>query len=88
MITYLGIVVAILFIGFAIYGFGIIVRRPESHEELSTETCSLCRKRWPKEQLVERPVGDSRLYFFCASCIQSLSEEMSASSPKRDSALA
>jgi hypothetical protein len=88
MITYLGIAVAILFLAFAIYGFGIVVRRPESPDESPSESCTLCRNRFPKEMLVERAVGDSRLYFFCSSCIQSLSEELTTKYSGKASTLA
>ena len=77
MITYLGIAVAVAFLAFALYGFGIVVRRPPTVDELQLEHCSLCRLRFPREQLIERQVGDARLFYFCATCVDSLAHEAS-----------
>ena len=78
MITYLGLLIVLLFLGFAAYGFGIIARRPPTSEELSTERCTLCRKQFTKTDLVERAVGDSKVFYFCESCIRSLQSEISS----------
>jgi hypothetical protein len=76
MLTTLAIVFVLLLIGAIFYGVGIVMRRPPTVEELRTEKCSLCGNKFPKEELVERQIGDYKLYFFCASCIMGLHEEV------------
>jgi hypothetical protein len=76
MVTILAIVFVLLLIGTIFYGFGIIVRRPPTEEELQTAQCSLCSRRLPREELIERQVGDYRLLYFCAECIAGLNEEL------------
>ena len=76
MITYLAIAFIIFLLGSVLYGFSIVMKRPPTKEELKTETCSLCRKRYEKENLVEREVGDYRVYYFCANCIAKLYDEL------------
>lgn len=72
-------VIAILFIGFLVgiifYGYSLIMRRPPSNEELRSERCSICRQKFPKNDLVERPIGDYKLLYFCNRCIEGLGEE-------------
>lgn len=72
MVTYLAIAFVVLMIGAILYGFGIVMRRPPSQVMLGTETCVLCRKRFRKEELVEREVGDYKLMYFCVECIENL----------------
>ena len=83
MFTFLSIAFLALLVFAIIYGYGIVVRRPPTKEELETGFCSLCRRRVDKSQLVERHVGDSRLFWFCHDCIRSLGEEMSHQTPNR-----
>lgn len=76
MVTALAILFVLLLIGTIFYGFGIMMRRPPTEEELKTEKCSLCGQRFPKEELIERQVGDYRLLYFCAQCIAGLHQEL------------
>jgi len=75
MITYLTIGFVVLLLGAALYGFGIVMRRPPTQEELETESCTLCGQRLKKEDLVERQIGDYKLLFFCGQCIEKLAAE-------------
>ena len=75
MITYLTIGFVVLLLGAALYGFGIVMRRPPTQEELETERCTLCGKGLKKENLVERQIGDYKLLFFCRECIEKLAAE-------------
>ncbi len=77
MITYLTIGFVLLLLGAALYGFGIVMRRPPTQEELETESCTLCRQRINKEKLVERQIGDYKVLFFCSDCIEKLAAESS-----------
>lgn len=72
MVTYLAIGLVVLLIGAIWYGFGIVMGRPPSLEELGTESCVLCRRKFKKKELVEREVGDYKLFYFCSECIESL----------------
>ena len=72
MLPYLAAAFVLLLVLIIFYGMGIVFRAPRSEGQLSMEKCSLCRKEFEKSQLVEREVGDSRVYYFCDSCIRSL----------------
>lgn len=76
MFSVLAIAFVILLLILVLYGFGIVMRRPPSANELPTESCSLCRRQIDKKLLIERQVGDSRVFYFCAECIQQLYEEV------------
>lgn len=77
MITYLTIGFIVLLLGAVLYGFGIVMRRPPTQEELETESCTLCGQRLKKENLVERQIGDYKVLFFCTDCIEKLAVESS-----------
>lgn len=77
MISYLAIGFVLFLIATIFYGFSIVMRRPPTSEELENETCSLCRNRFKRSELVERAVGDSKLLFFCGSCIRKLQADFS-----------
>ena len=77
VITYLTIGFFVLLLGAVLYGFGIVMRRQPSREELETERCTLCGQRFKKENLVERQIGDYRVLFFCKECIEKLALESS-----------
>jgi hypothetical protein len=79
MFTFLAIAFIILLLVAIYYGYGIVIRKPPSSNELNTETCSLCRRRVERKLLVERQVGDSRLFYFCPDCIQGLHAEVQRS---------
>ncbi len=76
MVTYLAILFVVMLLAAVVYGFGIVMRRPPTQEELSTEQCSICRTSFPKDALVERPIGDYKVLWFCTSCIDGLSKEV------------
>ncbi len=76
MVTVLAILFVLFLVGTIFYGFGILMRRPLSRDEIQSEKCSLCRQQFPKDELIERAVGDSRLYYFCHNCITNLHEEL------------
>ena len=75
MITAIAILFIILIVGAIFYSYGVIMKKPPTDEELQTEACSLCRNRFDKSALIERAVGDSKLYYFCRECIQKLCDE-------------
>ncbi len=65
----------ILLVGAIFYGYSIVMRKPPTKEELGSEQCAVCRKRFPKEQLVEREIGDYKVLYFCHTCITALSND-------------
>jgi len=78
MVTFLAILFVLLLLGAVLYGFGIVMRRPPTEEELLSEKCSICRVVYPKDSLVERTVGDYKILWFCHPCIEQLSKDASA----------
>ena len=62
----------------SIFGFKAIIRQGKAPEDAHREKCTLCRVTYNKSQLIERQVGDTRLYYFCASCIASLQSELTS----------
>ncbi|MBI3579122.1 MAG: hypothetical protein HY276_04695 [Ignavibacteriales bacterium] len=77
MFETISVIFLILLVGAIFYGYSIVMRKPPSKEELNSAQCTLCRKRFPKETLVEREIGDYKVLYFCNSCISGLSTEAS-----------
>lgn len=75
MFETIAIIFLIFLIGLIFYGYSIIMRKSPSQEDLQTEKCSICQQRFPKENLIERQVGDSKLLYFCHRCIADLEED-------------
>jgi hypothetical protein len=75
-ITILAAFFLLLVVAVAVVGFKAVIRQGRSPEDLNRERCSLCRASFLRAQLIERQVGDSRLYYFCANCISSLHNEL------------
>ena len=76
MLTFLALIFVIGLLAAILYGFGIVMRRPPSKQELESETCTICRQRFPKNALVLREIGDYKILWFCQACIRKLSEEV------------
>lgn|GEM_PF-737702 len=77
MFETVAIIFVIFLVGIIFYGYSLIMQKPPTKEELHSEKCTLCLVRFPKEQLVERAVGDSKVYYFCGSCIAGLANDAS-----------
>ena len=60
----------------AVMGFKAVIRQGKSPQEMNLEKCSVCGQKMNKASLLERQVGDYRLLFFCASCINKLHNEL------------
>lgn len=76
MVTTLAIIFVLALVGTIFYGFSIVMKRPPTEEELHTDRCSICSQRFRKELLIERPIGDYKILYFCAECVKGLVEEM------------
>ena len=58
------------------YGFSVAMRRRVGSGNQNLMKCSLCSQEFDRSNLVDRLVGDSKLYYFCEACIESLSREI------------
>jgi uncharacterized C2H2 Zn-finger protein len=58
------------------YGYSVGVRRSVKPGEENLLKCSLCSKKFDRSQLIERQVGDSKLYYFCRTCIEGLRDDL------------
>jgi hypothetical protein len=63
-------IAALLF--FIVYGWGIVVRRGHDGGSGGMTACSICRKTFSRDLLVEREIGDYKLLYFCNECIEKL----------------
>ena len=81
MFPYLAAAFFLLLIVAIFYGMGIVLRPQKSDRELQVEKCSLCRREFERSDLIEREVGDMRVYYFCEDCIRSLNEDLKHSGP-------
>lgn len=79
MYVALSILFLILLLLFIFYGWGIVMRRSGEGDGNSGQKCSICRKYFPKDRLVEREIGDYKILYFCTDCIKSLSIEAAQS---------
>ena len=77
-VTILAALFLVILLLAAILGYKGVIKRGKNPENLNDERCSVCGGQFNKSQLVERQVGDYRLYFFCASCITNLYNEMTS----------
>jgi len=75
-VTILASVFIVVVLAIAIFGFKAIIRQGKPVADINMEQCSLCRKQFHKNQLIERQIGDYRLFFFCSSCINELHREL------------
>lgn len=79
MLTTLAVIFVVGLVLAVFYGFSIVMRRPPTIEDLTTEKCTICRQKYDKRDLVEREVGDYKLLYFCRVCIESLSRDCQTS---------
>jgi hypothetical protein len=57
------------------YGYSVGVKKNVKPGEENLQRCSLCTRKFNRSELVERQGGDSKVYYFCDSCIESLFAE-------------
>jgi hypothetical protein len=76
MYVALAIVFLIALLLFIFYGWGIVMRRTGRKDGVPTEKCSICRREIERSRLIEREVGDYKLYYFCPDCIESLKSDL------------
>ena len=61
------------------YGYGVSVKKSSKPGEQNLHACSLCQQKFKRSELVERLVGDSKLFYFCEECVNALHEEFERS---------
>jgi len=84
IVTILAIVCLALLAALTVFGYRAVIRSGESSTLTEgTEKCTICRRPFRKEEMVERQIGDYRLMYFCASCIGGLSSDLGASAAGR-----
>ena len=71
-VTILALVFIILILLVAALGFKMMMKPGTPPGDTPKERCSLCRISYDKSSLIERQVGDTRLFFFCRSCVEQL----------------
>ena len=76
IVTVLAVVFLVLLLVVAVIGFKAIIKQGKAPQDLNKERCSICKREFPKSQLIERQVGDYRLLYFCGSCITGLHSEL------------
>lgn len=67
----------LMLIAVIFYGYGFIMKSAKPLDGRDTEQCAICKKRFNKQQLVEREIGDSKLFYFCKLCIMKLHDDVS-----------
>ena len=75
-ITILASLFMLIIFAIALFGFKAIIRQGKAPADINSEQCSLCRRQYDKSQMIERQVGDYRLFYFCASCITGLHNDL------------
>ena len=72
----IGAVILLIGLMFLIYyGYTVGVRRSVKPGREHLQKCSLCLQSFERSKLIERQVGDSKLFYFCEECVKNLSEE-------------
>ena len=75
-ITILASLFILIILAVALFGFKVIIRQGKAPLDINSEQCSLCRRQYDKSTMIERQVGDYRLFYFCASCITRLHNDL------------
>ncbi len=76
IVSILALSFIILVAAMAVFGFRFIIKQGRPVDEINKERCSICRTQLHSSQLIERKVGDYRVYYFCPQCIENLHREL------------
>jgi len=80
-VTILALLFLLLMLTVTVLGFRTIMKQGKSPQNAREERCSLCRTLHEKSNLIERQVGDTRLFFFCRGCIEQLHNDSMLRNP-------
>ncbi|MBM4167460.1 MAG: hypothetical protein FJ218_11165 [Ignavibacteria bacterium] len=76
VITISAIIFIVIILIVAYFGLRYVMNQgTKSLSEVDSEKCSLCRKQFPKKELLVREVYDVKVYFFCKNCTENLYKE-------------
>ncbi|HTK82196.1 MAG TPA: hypothetical protein VL633_07895 [Bacteroidota bacterium] len=63
----------LIVIGFiVVVGYKAIFKGGPSPEEIDVEKCSVCRRKFTRNELLLRTIGDYKLLYFCRECVLKL----------------
>jgi hypothetical protein len=63
----------LVIIGFVAYiGFKACIQSAPSAEEQKSEKCAICRRKFERDEMILRQIGDYKLLYFCRECILKL----------------
>jgi len=75
-VTILAVGFMILMLVITFFGYKFIIQQGTGGDSTENERCSLCQEYFQKSTLIERPIGDSRIYRFCDACIKRLYDDL------------
>ena len=75
-VTVLAVLFLLIVLAVALFGFRAIIKQGNEPRDINKERCLLCRREYNKSQMIERQVGDYRVFFFCGSCINDLHNDL------------
>lgn len=78
IITVLAVLFLLIMAAIAVFGYKMIITQGPRPEDINREKCSVCRKKFNKNDLVLRTIGDYKLLYFCEECIGGLYTEAKA----------
>lgn len=75
-VTILAVVFLIIMLAVVAFGFKAVIRQGKAPQDINKERCSLCRQQFHTSTMIERQIGDHKLYYFCPACITALHNEL------------
>lgn len=58
------------------YGYSVAVKKTSRPGEEQFVRCTICQGRFDPSTVVEKQLGDSKLYYFCDECVEELHQAM------------
>jgi len=71
-----GIVLLIGLVFLIYYGLTLGLRKSSRPGAENLLKCTLCQQRFDRTKLIQKQVGDSKLFYFCESCVRNLYGEL------------
>ena len=73
-------IIIIFLIAFSLWWILMLFIKPVKQETGATLDeerieCSVCGKFYPRNEMLERELGDSKVYLFCGNCIARMQKE-------------
>ena len=77
-VTILAVLFLLFMIAITVFGYKMIVTQRSRPEDIDMEKCSICRKKYHKNDLILRTIGDYKVLYFCGECVEGLRTEAKA----------